>query len=32
MEARQKLSSRQLLIIVALGIALACTAGALNGV
>ena len=32
MKARKKLSSRQLLIIVALGIALACVAGVLNGV
>ena len=32
MKARQKLSSRQLLIVVALGIALACAAGVLNGV
>ena len=32
MKARKKLSSRQLLIIVALGIALACAAGVLNGV
>ncbi|PQM74830.1 hypothetical protein [Corynebacterium sp. J010B-136] len=32
MKTRKKLSSRQLLIIVALGIALACLAGVLNGV
>ena len=32
MKARKKLSSRQLLIVVALGIALACAAGVLNGV
>ena len=32
MKARKKLSSRQLLIVVALGIALACVAGVLNGV
>ena len=32
MKARKKLSSRQLLIVVALGIALACAAGGLNGV
>ena len=31
MKARKKLSSRQLLIVVALGIALACVAGVLNG-
>ena len=31
MKARQKLSSRQLLIVVALGIALVCVAGVLNG-
>ena len=32
MKARKKLSSRQLLIVVALGIALACAARVLNGV
>ena len=31
MKARKKLSSRQLLIVVALGIALVCVAGVLNG-